>query len=148
MSKTTAQEIIELGFAGEMFKKTNESEFSDFITGIISERSLILQGRIGTTVYDNAESPTKDYVKQAEKCLVAAELVQRRINIILGNAVGAGHEIDISHEGAQKKAYRDEAEDYIAKLTGGITSDVSDFASGVLVTSHFETGALSGEEQT
>lgn len=146
MAKTTAQKIIELGFSGEMFKKDNESEFSDFINDIISEQSVILQGRIGTAVYDSATSPTKDYVEQAEKCLVAAELVQRRINIILGKAVGAGREIDISHEGAQKKAYRDEAEDWIAKLTGGITSDAGDFASGVLVTSHFETGGISGEE--
>lgn len=143
MPKITAQEIIELGFGPGMFKLTDESEFSDFVGSIISGQSIILQGRIGTTVYDSATSPTKDYVKQAEKCLVAAELVQRRINMILGNAPGAGREIDISHEGAQRKVYRDEAEAWIAKLIGDITSDSNDFASGVLVTSHFERGGIS-----
>jgi hypothetical protein len=145
MPKTNAQEMIDLGFVPEIFKK-DEMSFPEYADPIISEQSVILEGRIGSTLYASTTSPTKDYVKRAEKCLSAAELVQRRINIILGNAVGAGQEIDVSHEGAQKKAYRDEAEDWISKLTSGITSDVSDFASGVLVTSHFETGALSGEE--
>ena len=138
MPKVEAQEIMDLGFTAEMFKKETGSGFSGYIDGIISEQSVILQGRVGTSKYGSTTSPAKDYIKRAEKCLVAAELVQRRINIILGNAVGAGREIDISHEGAQKKAYRDEADDLIAKLASNVTSDSNDFASGVLVTSHSE----------
>jgi len=137
MAKNTADDINGLGFTAEMYGETAKPDFLVFIDGVISEQSVILEGRIGASIYGTTESPAKDYVKRAEKCLVAAELVQRRINIILGNAVGAGHEIDISHEAAQKKAYLDEAERWIGKIVGGQTSDSGDFASGVLITSHF-----------
>ena len=137
MAKNTANDITGLGFTAEMFGETAKPDFLSFIDGILSEQSVILEGRTGSSRYAATTSPVKDYVKRAEKCLVAAELVQRRINIILGNTVGAGREIDISHEAAQKKAYLDEAEMWITKLVGGISADTGDFASGVLITSHF-----------
>lgn len=138
MAKNTEQEIIELGFKSEMFGKKNDVEFSEFLLSILSEQAIILEGRIGTTAYSSTTSPTKDYVKRAEKCLTAAELIQRRINVILGNVAGAGQEIDVSHEGAQKKVYINEANDLIAKIIGGVGADTNDFASGVLITSHFD----------
>jgi len=138
MPKVISQEIISLGFTPEMLLKKSASEFEDFIDSVISDQALLLQGRIGSTAYASASSPTKDYVKRAELCLVGAEIVQRRINVILGIAIGAGREIDISHEGAQKKAYKDEADMWIAKITAGATADQSsDFATGTLVTDHF-----------
>lgn len=141
MAKVTAQEIIALGFKKELFKIQTDPEFEIFIDEIIAEQSLILEGRIGSSLYASATSPTKDYVKRSEKCLVAAEVVQRRINIILSNIVGSGVEIDVTHEGAQKKAYLNEAEDWIQRLLPG------DFASDVLITSHFDETSISGEEQ-
>ena len=139
MAKVNAQEIIDLGFSPEMLKEADEGELSALIDEIISEQAPILEGRIGSTNYASAISPTKEYVKRAEKCLVAAELIQRRINIILGNVIGAGQPIDILHEGTQKKIYKEEADSLIEKIIAGGTSDSSDFASGVLTTSHFET---------
>jgi len=139
MAKVTAQEIVDLGFTPEMFKKTDDGGLLNFVDDIIAEQSLILQGRIGSTYYNSTSSPTKDYVKRAEKCMVTAEVIQRRINIILGNVVGAGQPIDILHEGTQKKIYKEEADSLIEKIIAGGTSDSSDFASGVLITSHFET---------
>jgi len=137
MPKTTPEDYINLGFTAAMFKQETDEVFKQFIGFVISEQAPLLEGRVGTTAYNSTSSPTKYYVKRAELCLTAEELVQRRINIILGNVVGAGHEIDISHEGAQKKAYLDEANALIEKITAGITSDSADFASGVLVTNHF-----------
>ena len=146
MPKNTTEDITALGFTGAMFNKKDDTEFFPFVESIIAEQAVIFEGRVGTSTYDSTTSPTKEYVKRGEKCLIAAEFVQRRINIILGNVTAAGREIDISHEGAQKKAYKDEADMWVTKLTAGETADTGDFASGVLVTSHFESSGLSGEE--
>jgi len=133
MAKVTATDITGLGFIKEMYSSlaSTDEEFESLIGEVISEQSAILEDRIGSDVYASTE-PLASSVKRAEKCLVAAELVQRRINVILGNAVGAGQEINISHEAAQKKAYLDEAEKWIARLGEG------DYAGGVVETSHFD----------
>ena len=140
MAKISYQEIKDLGFVQGMYPGLagDETSFNALIASVIAEQAPLLEGRIGSTVYASTTAPTSVYVARAEKCRVAAEMVQRRINIILGNAVGNGQEIDISHEGAQKKAYLDESEMWIAKLATGVTSDSGEFACGSLVTSHFE----------
>ena len=140
--------MIDLGFLPEMFKKAAGTEFTTFLTAVIAEQADILLGRVGSAAYNSTTSPTDKYVKRAEKCLTAAELIQRRINLILGNVAGAGQEINVSHEGAQKKVYIAEANDLISKLVSGTGADSNDFATGVLVTSHFESTTLAGEEQT
>jgi hypothetical protein len=139
MAKNTAQDIIDLGLIPSMFAKKDEGELTDLIDSVIDEQSAIFQGRIGSTAYASATSPTKEYVKRAEKCLIAAEMIQRRINIILGNAVGAGQEIDISQEIKQRELYLDEFDGYTDKIVSGVTSASSDLETGVLITSHFET---------
>jgi hypothetical protein len=133
MAKATAADITGLGFIKEMYGNLTPTEdaFETFIEGVISEQSEMLSGRVGSEVYASTTAPTSTYVKRAEKCLTAAEMVQRRINVILGNAISAGQPIDISHEGAQKKAYLDEAEKWISRVSS------EDYAGGVLETSHF-----------
>ncbi len=138
MAKVTSQEIIDLGFTPEMFQKVDDGSFELLLSGVINEQSLILSGRIGTSSYGSASSPIKDFVKLAEKNLVAAEMVRRRINIVLGNISGSGKEINTSNEKSQRDQYIKEAEDYIAKIVNGASQDSSYFASGALVTSHFE----------
>ena len=139
MPKIVSQDIVDLGFIAEMFRKKSSSELGELIDAVISGQALLLEGRIGPTAYASSSSPVKDYVKRAELCLVAAEMVQRRINVILGNAVGAGREIDISHEGAQKKAYLDEADRWIGRIASSVASDPSnDLVSGALITDHFQ----------
>ncbi len=138
MAKTTFDDVDKLRFTKEMFSLTDGGAFEDMVNEVISEQSGLLAGRLGT-LYDSETSPIKEYVKRAEKCLIAAELVQRRINIILGNAVGTGREIDISHEAAQKKVYLNEAQGddgeggLIAKILGS-----TDMAFGTNDSSHFE----------
>lgn len=146
MAKNITDDITALGFIANMFNKNNETDFIAMLNEVIAEQAVIFEGRVGSTVYASATSPTLSYVKRGEKCLIAAELIQRRINVLLGNVTGVGREIDISHEAAQKKAYKDEADMWVTKLTAGETSDTGDFSSGVLVTSHFESSGLSGEE--
>ena len=148
MAKIIASNITDLGFIPEMFGKT-DANFTAFIDVVIAEQSKLLEGRLGASQYADTTSPTKEYIARAELCKVAAEMIQRRINRVLGNVVGTGSALDIEMEKKQRQDYLDEAEMLIEKIVSGITADSSDFESGVLETSHFdedETTILSGFE--
>ena len=140
MAKITVSDLKSLGFTREMFVPiaADDTAFDDLLTTIIAEQALQLSGRIGTTAYNDAASPNADYVKMAEKYLSAAELIQRRINVLLGNSVSAGQELATANERNQRKDYLAQADGWIAKVVAGSTIDSADFASGALVTSHFE----------
>lgn len=126
-----------MGFTKEMYRST-ESAFLSLMNSVITEQALILQGRIGATKYASAVSPEKDYVKFAEKYLTAAEMMSRRITLMLGN-VQAGAQIDTNQERNQKKSFTDLAEEFISKVAAGVTTDSgSSIAIGVFTTSHFE----------
>ena len=143
MAKIEAQTIIDLNFVAEMFGKTS-ANFGAYIDTVIAEQSKILEGRIGASNYALTKSPAKEYIARAELCLVTAEMIQRRINRILGNVVGTGNALDITMERKQRQDYLDEAEELIRKIVSGVTADSSDFASGVLESSHFEETAVLG----
>lgn len=143
MPKIEAQTVIDLNFVAEMFGKTS-ANFGAYIDAVIVEQSKILEGRAGTSAYGSTTSPTKEYIARAELCLVAAEMIQRRMNRILGNVVGTGNALDITMERKQRQDYLDEAEEIIQKIVSGVTADSSDFASGVLETSHFEESSTLG----
>lgn len=136
MAKVTVQEVRDLGFTPEMFRQP-ENMFDILLDAVISEQAIILEGRIGAAAYAATSSPAKDYVKRAEKCLAAAELVQRRVTIILGNVTGGAFPVSTSGEDRQKQAYKDEADMWITKIVAGAETDSNDFVSGSLVTNHF-----------
>jgi glycerol-3-phosphate dehydrogenase len=143
MSKITKDDIIGptgLGFTKELYSviAADDAAFNTFVEAIITEQAAELAERVGSTVYAAAANLT--YLKRAEKCLTAAELIQRRINIILANIQATGNEIGTKAEADQRREYLTQAEGWIAKLAQGITTDPSaDFASGSLVTDHFGT---------
>lgn len=143
MAKVTAQNITDLNFVPEMYGKTT-ANFSAYIDAVIAEQSKILEGRVGVSNYALTTSPAKEYIARAELCLAAAEMIQRRMNRILGNVVGTGNALDITMERKQRQDYLDEAEKIIQKIVDGVTADSSDFASGVLETSHFEESSTLG----
>lgn len=143
MAKIEAQTIIDLNFVAEMFGKTSAT-FNAYIDLVITEQAKILEGRIGASNYALTTSPAKEYIARAELCLVAAEMIQRRMNRILGNVVGTGNALDITMERKQRQDYLDEAEEIMQKIVAGVTADSSDFASGVLESSHFEETAVLG----
>lgn len=146
MPKIESQDIINLTFVPEMFGKTS-ANFGAYIDAVIANQGKILEGRVGASNYALTTSPAKEYLTRAELCLVAAEMIQRRMNRILGNVVGTGNALDITMERKQRQDYLDEAEEIIQKIVSGVTADSSDFASGVLETSHFaETTTLGGLE--
>jgi hypothetical protein len=135
MAKVTAAEIMNLGLTYQMFGKASSAELETSIDAVIAERSAILQGKVGSSMYDSTSPPTFDYLKRAEKCLVMADLLGIRINIRLGHVDGEGKEISNVELLKQKQAYLCEARE----LIGGLTFD--DFATGVLTTTHFDDGS-------
>jgi hypothetical protein len=131
-----------LGFTKEMFDIPADADFTTFVSGVIAEQSILLEGRIGPLVYNTAADPTLTRVERVEKCLTAAELLDRRINKRLVNVQAGGQEFDVNSERKQRDDYLTEAETIINKnllvvftTRDGVES--SDFANGVLVTTHF-----------
>ena len=152
MAKITTTDLKSLGFPREMFSSlaADDVTFDELLTSVIAEQALQLSGRIGTTLYNDATSPNADYVKLAEKYLSAAELLQRKINIILGNTASRGEDFSTTPERKQRQDYLDMVNGndkasppvvgLIEKLAQGVTTDPSaNFASGALITDHFGT---------
>jgi len=137
MPKTAAADIKALGFTFGQFNLATAAEFDAWLDAAIAEQALLLEGRIGSTIYSTTATPASTYVKRAEKCLVAAELFQRRAIAIAGNAQPNGEEPVTASLDVQQKKYRTEAQELIDRLVAGSVSDDTGFASGVSVTSHF-----------
>lgn len=129
---------VQYGVDGNVWVEgaAQKTPFTDFIQPVINTKSTELKNRVGATAYDNAD--VADDVKRAELCLVAAELFRRRINIVL-LMVQPGITVNTKPEQDQIKNYSDEVNDVlIPKIIEGSPTEGSDFATGALVTSHFE----------
>lgn len=149
MAKITAADITALGFTQAMFSVVakNDTAFEELATGVIAEAALELEGRIGTTAYNDATAPNATYVKLAEKYLSAAEMLQRRINVMLNNVHGGGQEFSTDAERKQRQDYLDKVNGnskatppvtgLIEKIVAGSSTDGAEFACGSVVTSHF-----------
>lgn len=138
MAKNTITEIIDLGFMRDMFGKDEDAEFETLINAVLAEETAILSGRAGSMLYASSASPLKEYIKRAERSLVAAELVQRRINTVLGQATGNPEGPDTSALQKQRADYLADAEQWLAKAVSGATAETgSDIAFGSLITSTF-----------
>lgn len=147
MAKITAQNIIDMGFTPEMFGK-DSAGFQEMIETVIDEQADILEGRIGSQAYSATEKPAATYVKRAEKCLVAAEMIQARVVKIMGNAVPNGAKPVTGSLDRQKQKYLDEAEGFISKIVSGASADSEDFVSGVLVTSSTDRSTFLANQET
>jgi hypothetical protein len=143
--KNTPEEIIaSAGFDNTMFKKDSETELNGFVETIISEQADLLACEIGE-LYDSIDTPYPVYVKRAEKCLIIAELIRRRINVILGSIPGVGREIDLTPEQTQRDKYLEEAEALILRIKSG-SFDESGFSFNTEINSHFVTRTVIGAE--
>jgi prophage tail gpP-like protein len=138
MPKTTTDEIITgLVIRPEMFYKQTEQTFPAFVNEVITEQAELLEGRVGSVAYADTTKPRATYIKRAEKCMVAAELLKRRRNHIIAQAKANGEEVKTVSLDAQIRDYSAEAEVWIAKVATGVTTDGGGFATGTLVTDHF-----------
>lgn len=138
MAKITNSEINDLGFTWEMFGLDNKPALDTYIDRIIISVSAVLNGILGSG-YDSVAEPTQGRVKRAEECLVAAELLQRRINRLLSNVTGAGEELNTGNEKEQKESYLEEARDLVDMMLG-----YTGFSFSAPNTSHFDDSAELG----
>lgn len=145
MPKNTTADITALGFTPAMFA-LDDTEWTTMVTDLIAEQSGLLEGRIGSTSYASATNPTAVYVKRAEKCLVAAELCQRRF-VIISQEIQAADGMDAFKLRKTRQEYLDEASSLIDRIVNGQSSDSSGYSGSVATSSHFaETIALGGLE--
>ena len=81
ISRTDISGPTGLGFVKELYTSiaSTEEAFNALVDAVIAEQAGELSDRIGTTAYNAAANLT--YVQKAEKCLTAAEMIQRRINM-------------------------------------------------------------------
>ena len=145
MPKITSGDLATLGFTAAMFS-LDESGFAAMATELIAEQAALLEGRIGSLVYAATENPTAAFVKRAEKCLVAAELLQRRF-VIISQEIQAADGMDAFKLRKTQQRYLDEAESLIQRIANGTSSDSSGYSGSVATSSHFpESPAIAGIE--
>jgi len=132
----TPQDIKDLQFVAEQFNGV--VDFDAFLQGVIDEQEALLSDRVGLSVFSASAFAT--HIKRVEKCLVAAELLQLRINRLSGN-VDADTAALMSQLKKARQDYQDEAERIIPRLVAGSVSDGSDVGFGSTVSSHFDSQA-------
>ncbi len=135
MGLPTAQNIISMGFSGRLFG-LDDDDFTIALPELIAEHGALLSGRIGAAVYATTVEPTVTYIARAVKCLVAAELCQRRINRLANEVRQEGSKL-IDELRAHRHDYLREAETMIDKIEA-VAGANDDFAVGCVITSHFD----------
>jgi len=135
MSKVTPQNIKDLQFVAEQFG--DPADFDAFLQGVINDQESILTGRVGNAVFNSAVSIIASQVKAASVGMVAAELLQRRINRLSGN-VDADTGSLIRTLQASRKEYLAGAEEKISRVvTSGSAPDSGGYSGGVWTSGHY-----------
>jgi hypothetical protein len=145
MPKITTSDVTALGFSRGMFA-LEAADYTTMVTDLIAEQAALLEGRIGSTSYASTSTTTAAFVKRAEKCLVAAELLQRRF-VILSQEIQAADGMDAFKVRKTRQAYIDEADQLIDRIVNGQASDSTGYSGSVATSSHFsESTTLGGLE--
>ncbi len=139
MAIPSGAEIAEMGFTPEMFGKKDDSELLRMLKGLVTEHGGLFSGRIGSGSYAAISEPINSYVKRSIKCLVAAELCQRRINRLAQEAKLEDGK-DANKMRRSKSEYLTEVELLVGKIETAAGGD-DGFAIGSVVTSHFAEDA-------
>jgi len=132
-TKASPQDIKDLGFVAEHFG--DPLDFDAFIQAILDEQEALLSDRVGISTLANPSLATN--IKRTEKCMSAAELLQRRINRLSGNVDPETGMLILQLKRARQD-YQEEAEKIIPKLVSGAIADGSDAAFGQSSSSHFD----------
>lgn len=134
MPKASSKEVIDLGFSYEMFAPlvSEEGGLSEIVTEILDENVAEVKEAIGASAYDNADN-LRD-VKRIEKYLAAAELWDRKANLVLKNRVVGGDSGSLLNMTERLLAddYRERARKIIDRLQGR-----QGFAMSAESSSHF-----------
>lgn len=120
MAKASPQEVIDLGFSYEMFAPivSDDGGLSEIAAEILDENVSEVKEAVGASAYESADN-LKD-VKRIEKYLAAAELWDRKANLVLKNRTvgGSGTTLLNMTERILADDYRDRARKIIERLQG------------------------------
>lgn len=131
-----------MGFVAESFGQDPEG-FDAWLQNIIEEQESLLAARIG----DTAISAVTPSAKRAEKCLVAAELLQLRF-VRLSEDVGVtDKEDDVKRIRETRKEYLAEADRLISAVLAGTPIDASGGYAGSTVVAEGPESLLVGWPQ-
>jgi hypothetical protein len=118
-TKAEPEDVRNLGFNQSMFSALEEVvDFDAFIQEILDENVDEIKEAIGSSVYDDA-TKLADVIR-IEKYLAAADLWNRRANIVLTNRAISGSEGASSSlsESKLEEKYRERAEKIMNRLAG------------------------------
>ena len=136
-TKATPEDVMKLGFTFEMFRPTvnEEGEFTPFIQGVLDDNVAEVKALIGESVYNDALKVSD--VKRIEVCLAAAELWERKGNMVLRDRTVGGNTTALLNMTESLKAdeYKEKARAIVQRVqaSGGSTG----LASSVEESSHF-----------
>lgn len=120
MPKASPQEVIDLGFSHEMFAPvvSDDGGLNEIAAEILDENAAEVKEAIGASAYESADN-LKD-VKRIEKYLAAAELWDRKANLVLKNRTVGGSATNLLNMTERLVAddYRDRARKIIDRLQG------------------------------
>lgn len=129
MAKVTAEDLKKDGHSYESYGSSTDG-FTAVLDEVITEQSSLLVARIGQTAYDS--STFEAFVKRAERCLCNAELLTRRINYLTQSS-GDADGLDVFKIRKSKAEYLNEADDLITRISKGVSTDSTGFASAAVV---------------
>ncbi|MDH3975628.1 MAG: LamG domain-containing protein [Deltaproteobacteria bacterium] len=111
--KADSREIKDLGFTKEMFSAVEELlDFDTYLQGILDENFNEVKERLSIDVYND---PARiDDIRRVEKYLAAAELWERRANLVLSMAHSDGPTGEL--EQARAEVYKVRAREIIDRL--------------------------------
>lgn len=117
-TKAAPKDIKALGFIFEMFKPlvTDEAAFISFVQTVFDDNVSEVKSLIGSTVYDDSAKAAD--VKRIEIYLAAAELWERKGNLVLKDRVISGETTVNMTESLKSDAYRDRARAIVDRLNG------------------------------
>ena len=128
--------MLELQFSQDQFNQV--ANFTVFLQAVIEDQEAVLLGRVGGAVFNSTIPVIASQVKAAAISMVAAELLQRRINRLSGS-VDADAVALMNSLRAARKEYATDAESKITRVVlSGASPDSGGFSSGVWTSSHYE----------
>ena len=120
-SLNTDAELLDEGFDSSQFGK-DDITWAAFADAALSEANLIVQERVGSTVYASTDTKIKNHMKRDERFIAARDLWQKRMNRIDASDSMAGDDLARSRMKADAKnsvaVYADAAEHEFAQIIG------------------------------
>lgn len=120
MSKATSNDVKKLGFSQSMFSAISEVvDFDLYLQEILDENVGEVKAKLTVPIYDSVDPDIQLDVVRVEKYLAAAELWERRANIVQCMAIPEDPESTIpagQSEQTRAETYKTRAQEVIDRL--------------------------------